>query len=95
MIQPATLPTAAKLLLAIGGQAASGDGAAFDTQFSALLAASYAIAPEVALGEAGGAPRQEMLFKPELRPAGGKHSGKAGGKLLPDSPILASFTSLL
>jgi hypothetical protein len=40
MIQPATLPATAKLLLAIDPQAANGETASFDTQFSALMAAT-------------------------------------------------------
>ena len=95
MIQPASLPAAAKLLLAIDGPPANGDGSAIDAQFSALLAASSGAAPDVVAEEAGAAPHPEMPFNADLRPANSKHSGKLPGKILPDSPALASFTSLM
>ena len=95
MIQPATLPATAKLLLAIDPQAANGETAGFDTQFSALLAATIRPPAADAAGKAEAAPDPALPLKAQLRPASGKAGGKMPGKILPDSPALAAFASLL
>jgi hypothetical protein len=95
MIQLATLPTSAKLPPATGGKAENGDGSGFNAQFSALLVAAFAAPTEAASEEVGAEAPVKIPSKSGLRPAGGRHSGKAGGKSLPDSPALAAFTALL
>lgn len=99
MIQPATLPAAAKLLLAIDGQTINGEAAGLDAQFSALLAANFITLADTAPDKPDASPAPDMSFKPQLRPAGSKADGKAGGKLpgklLPDSPALAAFAAML
>ena len=99
MIQTATLPAAAKLLLAAGVPAATGESAAFDAQFSALLAASFIAPADLAPGKTDAATAPELPFKAQPRPASGglagKASGKAPGKILPESPALAAFAAML
>jgi hypothetical protein len=95
MIQPATLPTAAKLPAATSVKTDKDDDAGLSAQFSALLVAAVAAPAEAGSEEAGAAAHVKISSKPGLRPAGSKHSGKAGGKFLPDSPALAAFTALL
>jgi len=99
MIQPATPPATAKVLLAIDPQAAKGEMTAFDTQFSALLEANFMPPAELVPGKAEAAPNLALPAKAQLRPisdkVGGKVGGKMPGKVLPDSPALAAFASLL
>ena len=99
MIQPATVPAAAKLLLAIDPQVANGDAAAFDAQLSALLTANFSPPADIASTEAeagsAAAAVAELPFKTQLRPASGKPDGKAGGRHLPEHPALAAFAAML
>ena len=95
MIQPATLPAAAKMLLAIDPQAVNGDVSALDAQFSALLAANFMAPAAVAPGKAEAVPTPEMSSRTQLHLANGKPTGKATGKVLPDSPALAAFAAML
>ena len=99
MIQPATLPAAAKLLLAIDPQAANGEVTALDAQFSAILAANFMDPAGVARDNADAAPTPELPLNTQLRPANGKvdgkPSGKTPGKLLPDSPAITAFAAML
>jgi hypothetical protein len=95
MIQPATVPAAAKLLLAIDGQADNGEATSPDARFSALLAGNFTAPAELSPGKTEVAPALELPFKSQFRPASDKVGGKLPGKLLPDSPALAAFAAML
>ena len=82
MIQPAALPFAGNLLMALG---LPGDGAAepgISADFSTMLAANIAGEPASA---APASASQPALAAASIN-QGGKPAGKTGGKILPDAP---------
>ena len=86
MIQPANLPAAGNLLLALG---LPGDGASELTvsgDFSSLLAARLEAAPVAAIPPG-------LTIQPAIAPATGKQTGKPDGKGLPQT--LAAAVSVL